>query len=197
MAIFKLKENNTLVLASSSPRRIEFLNTMGVDFKAIPSSLDESIVKTKSPKEMVEKLAFLKAQIVSKDYPESYVIGADTVVALSDQILGKPKDEDDAKRMLTKLSGQTHSVWSAFTVLCKKQSIEITKSFESKVLMAEISEEEIDNYIKTGEPEGKAGSYAIQGIGSQFVSSISGSYSNVVGLNISELIKVLKSYNVI
>lgn len=179
-----------IILASQSPRRCELMKFSGFDFAVKPSEADENIEKKLSPKETVEILSLRKAMAIkSKD---DIIIGADTVVAIDGEILGKPKNENDAYNMLKKLSGRTHSVFTGVTVI-KNEKIK-TFCEETRVTFYHISDEEIKAYIKTGEPMDKAGAYGIQEKGGLFVEKTEGDYNNVVGLPMSKLVRVLKEF---
>lgn len=174
-----------LVLASQSPRRRELLKYITEDFKAVSSDVDESLPDKILPADAVMYLSKIKAEPFAND--EDIVIGADTVVAVDDTILGKPCDVDDAKKMLKVLSGREHSVFTGVTIIAKGK----TNSFfvETKVKFFELTDDEIESYISTGEPMDKAGAYGIQGYGSLLVEKIDGDYFNVVGLPVSRLNK--------
>lgn len=181
------------ILASQSPRREELLKNIGINPKIIPADIDESAVKTDNPKEMVVQLAMLKALHVAKGYAgRDYIcIGADTCVYIDGKILGKPKNEDDARQMLSALSGRAHSVFTGYAAI-KCLSMETAASFEqTKVTFKELSQEEIDAYVKSGEPMDKAGAYGIQELGSLLIEGIEGDYFNVVGLPVCALGKML------
>ena len=168
-----------IILASASPRRKEILELADLKFDVMPSDAQEITTKT-APNEVVMELASIKAKdIYKKSEKQSMVVGADTVVAYQEQILGKPADEADAKRMLTMLSGQTHEVYTGVCVIEDGK----TKTFY------EISDEQIDHYIKTGEPMDKAGSYGIQGKAAVFIKGIEGDYYNVVGFPIARFLQ--------
>lgn len=176
-----------IILASASPRRKEILELADLDFDIMPSDAEEITTKTE-PKEVVMELATIKAKdIYEKSDKKSLIIGADTVVAYKGQILGKPKDEEDAARMLEMLSGQTHEVYTGVCVIEDGE----TKTFfeETKVTFYEITKEQIRKYIKTGEPMDKAGSYGIQGKAAVFIKEIKGDYYNVVGFPIARFMK--------
>ena len=176
-----------IILASASPRRKEILELADLKFDVMPSDAQEITTKT-APNEVVMELASIKAKdIYKKSEKQSMVLGADTVVAYQGQILGKPADEADAKRMLTMLSGQTHEVYTGVCVIEDRK----TKTFyeETKVTFYEISDEQIDRYIKTGEPMDKAGSYGIQGKAAVFIKGIEGDYYNVVGFPIARFLQ--------
>lgn len=176
-----------IILASASPRRKEILELADLKFDVMPSDAQEITTKT-APNKVVMELASLKAKdIYKKSEKQSMIVGADTVVAYQGQILGKPTDEADAKRMLTMLSGQTHEVYTGVCVIEDGK----TKTFyeETKVTFYEISDEQIDHYIKTGEPMDKAGSYGIQGKAAVFIKGIEGDYYNVVGFPIARFLQ--------
>lgn len=179
-----------IILASASPRRKEILELADLDFDIMPSDAKEITTKT-APNEVVMELATIKANdIYEKSDQQSIVVGADTVVAYKGQILGKPKDEEDAKRMLMMLSGQTHEV---YTGVCVIQDGKIKTFFEeTKVTFYEISENKIKDYIKTGEPMDKAGSYGIQGKAAVFIKEIQGDYYNVVGFPIARFMQEME-----
>ncbi len=179
------------ILASKSPRRQYLLKQAGLDFLVVPSQLDENKMAKNAPEEYVIKLAEAKAEDVAQKYPESWVIGADTIVVIGDAILGKPRSKDDARNMLLRLSGQTHQVYTGFAVCCKAEKRLFSQVVKTDVLFKELSDEEIQWYIHTPEPFDKAGAYAIQGMGTFLVRSIHGSYTNVVGLPVCEVIEFL------
>lgn len=189
-----------IILASKSPRRKELLEQIGLSFEVIVSDADENIDKT-HPGEMVEVLSNIKATAVldTLDFDDEskkdiLIIGSDTVVAFDDNILGKPKDSDDAFCMLKMLSGKAHSVYTGVTLIYYKNNEMVKDVFSSKtdVFMYEMSDEEIKEYIATGEPMDKAGSYAIQGISAKFIQKIEGDYNTVVGLPVSMIYQRIK-----
>lgn len=179
-----------IILASQSPRRQELLKLITSDFEIKVSNVDETLPDKITPKEAVMYLSKIKAVPFADG--DNIVIGADTVVALDGKILGKPKSEENAKEMLRFLSGRTHSVFTGVTLASDKK----TKTFavETKVKFFELTNEEIDAYIKTKEPFDKAGAYGIQGYGSLLVEKIDGDYFNVVGLPVSTLARELKAF---
>ena len=184
------------ILASASPRRRELLTQVGLEFEVMVSDADENIEESLSPDELVKRLSLIKAAAVKEELSakgadgDSAVIGADTVVFHNGEILGKPKDEEDAFRMLKSLSGDTHSVYTGVTVLLGDETI--TFANETKVVFDTISDEEIKRYIASKEPMDKAGAYGIQGLGGAFVTSIEGEYANVVGFPIGEFCHILR-----
>lgn len=179
-----------IILASQSPRRQELLKLITSDFEIKVSNVDETLPDKITPKEAVMYLSKIKAEPFADG--DDIVIGADTVVALDGKILGKPKSEENAKEMLRFLSGRTHSVFTGVTLTSNKK----VKTFavETKVKFFELTNEEIDAYIKTKEPFDKAGAYGIQGYGSLLVEKIDGDYFNVVGLPVSTLARELKAF---
>lgn len=182
------------VLASASERRKELLARITEDFVVIVSEFDEdSIEFNGNVDEYVKSLAYGKAKDVEKKVSnDSIIIAADTIVVMNSKILGKPKTEEDAFRMLKELSGNTHRVYSAVTVINKSNGKHIDECLFTEVRFSELSDEEINNYIKTKEPLDKAGAYGIQGLGGLFVEKIDGCYYNVVGLPLNLLNKMLR-----
>lgn len=184
-----------LVLASSSPRRIELLKQIGLDFEVIPAHIEEKIIELK-PDELVQKLAIEKVISVSRKVRNSIVIGADTLVYAENKVLGKPRTEKEALDMLLLLSNKWHKVYSGIAVLDTETQKLIADIEESGVKFKSISEKEAKNYIQTGEPMDKAGAYAIQGKGAVFIERIEGCYYNIVGLPLFKLVKLLEQFNV-
>lgn len=187
----KKNDKPLLILASKSARRRYLLKQAGINFSVIPSCFDESAIPLSSPENYVTILAESKAKYVSDKYPDSWIIGADTVVVINGKILGKPSSRDDARTMLKELSGQTHEVITGYCICCKAKESSFSESVRTKVLFKDLSEDEIKWYIHTKEPFDKAGGYAIQGLGTFLVKSINGSYTNVVGLPVCEVIEFL------
>lgn len=186
-----------IILASASPRRRELLERAGVSFEVIPAKGEEKIISTK-PEEAVLQLAKDKAgwvvQTLDGCEEGTLVIGADTIVVFEGQILGKPADESDAKKTLEKLQGNTHQVYTGVSVLEKKDGVWIDHTFyeSTDVTFYPVSREEIQNYVSTGEPMDKAGSYGIQGLFGIYVKGICGDYNNVVGLPAARLFYEMK-----
>lgn len=187
------------ILASGSPRRKELLSKVIKEYEVIPAVGDESTEST-MPSRIVEELSFKKAsEIFHKIFSESsenpVVIGADTVVSYNHRVLGKPLDREDARRMITSLQGNAHSVYTGVTVFYVKDGKEEHFTFheETLVYVAAMSDEEIDDYISTGEPDDKAGAYGVQGKFGIFINGIRGDYYNVVGLPIARLYREMKN----
>ena len=179
-----------IILASQSPRRKELLSKIITEFQIIPSHIDED-------KYPIDQLSLVKAKDIAKDYPSSIVIGADTLVFLKDDILGKPKDAEDAKRMLMKLSNNVHEVKTIYSIVCLEKNIEITRVVKSKVYFNNLSSSLIDEYVKSGSPLDKAGAYGIQDNEKfNLIKKIEGSYYNIVGLPIDELKLDLEKLNI-
>lgn len=181
-----------VILASASPRRQELLRYIVPDFKVIPADVDESIPENIDVSDVAQYLACKKAEHIGKIYPDSLVIGSDTVVVVGDEILGKPSDEKEAYDMLSKLSGKVHKV---ITGVCLVQG-DRKESFsqETKVRFYELDESEILGYIKTGDPMDKAGAYGIQGEGCVLVEGIEGDFFTVMGLPVARLKRVLGNF---
>ena len=189
--------NKTIILASASPRRKELLSSIGLEFKVIPSQIEENIEDKSFSTELTERLAYEKAEDVAKKtcYP-ALVIGSDTVVVINSYILGKPKDKKDAFNMLKMLSGNTHRVISSIALIDTETGKVLKDSVISEVTFKELSDREINAYIETGEPVDKAGAYAIQGYAGMFVKSINGCYSNIVGISTYKLARMLAELGV-
>ncbi len=184
----KLPSGVKVVLASASPRRREILEQIGLPFEIIPSYADENIPSGLTPSLAVQSLSLLKAADVAKTQPEdALIIGADTVVVLEDEVLTKPKDAEEAVVMLKRLSGRCHRVMTGLTVFRRKDGKSISVTEETEVFFKELTETEINAYVKTGEPLDKAGAYGIQGLGGLFIEKIQGDYYNVVGLPLARL----------
>jgi septum formation protein len=180
-----------LILASQSPRRRYLLEQAGLTFAVIPGSFDEDSVQLANPADYVKTLAEAKADAVAQRYPDSWVIGADTIVTIDKAILGKPGDPREARQMLKRLSGQSHFVYTGYAILCKNKRTGTCDAIKTDVQFKDLTDDEIDWYIQTGEPFDKAGAYAIQGMGTFLVRRINGSYTNVVGLPVCEVIETL------
>jgi septum formation protein len=180
-----------IILASQSPRRRYLLERAGLKFKVLPSTLDEAAIVRPDPAETVQALALAKAGEIADRHPESWVIGADTVVVVESRVLGKPATRAEAADMLRRLSGRTHQVLTGWCVIRRAGGVCHADTVSTDVVFKELSADEIRWYIRTGEPFDKAGAYAIQGIGTFLVRRISGSYTNVVGLPVCEVLEFL------
>ena len=183
-----------LILASGSPRRREMMQLIGMPFTVRVSEADEDILSC-SPEETVMTLAARKAAAVKKDAPGCCVIGADTIVYLDGQIIGKPVDKDDAFRILSLLSGREHTVYSGVCILTDEKELRFFET--TRVTFAKLSKEEIEDYIASGEPMDKAGSYGVQGIGAVLVERVDGCYFNVIGLPVPTLYRKLSDLGIL
>lgn len=185
------------ILASASPRRKKFLEELGIDFTVQVADVDEIPNDSESPKDFVCRLAFEKADSVSQQHYLSWVLGADTVVVLDGEILGKPANEKSARDMLKCLSGRCHEVWTGFCLSNVENAVVETQATKTDVRFSVLTDDIIQAYIATGEPLDKAGSYGIQGKGGFLVEQIHGSYSNVVGLPLTEVLNVLMKHEIV
>ncbi len=182
-----------IVLASQSPRRRELLGRLLLDFKVMVDDAEEVRIPDEKPEDMVQRLALMKAQnVAEKSGSQGLVIGADTVVTFDGNVLGKPKDEEEAFSMLSQLSGREHTVFTGVAVVCGETGKTKTMVEGTKVRFRNLKEEEIRAYIATGEPMDKAGAYGIQDLGALLISGICGDYFNVVGLPLCRLGILLK-----
>ena len=185
-----ISKKNPLVLASASPRRKRLLKETGLPFRSLACDIHEKVIDY-SPSDMTRFLAEKKAMTAYSRAKNHWVLGADTIVVLRDKILGKPLDHEDARSMLSLLSGKEHEVITGFSIINPAGLIAHTEHVSSIVGIKDLSDREITAYIETGESIGKAGAYAIQGIGAFMVKDITGSYSNVVGLPVYHVIQAL------
>jgi len=185
-----------IILASNSPRRKELLTQIGLSFTVAPADVDESVLPGELPETYAARVAFDKARIAAERAGEGIVIAADTIVALGDSILGKPRDGRDAEAMLKQLSGKEHRVVTAIAVIDASTAKSVTRISATKVWFRGLTEREIAVYVATGEPMDKAGAYGIQERGALLVEKIEGCYSNVVGLPLSLLGEMLKEFGV-
>jgi septum formation protein len=206
--IFRMHQQNKpeLILASSSPRRQELLREVGISFQVHAANINEDQMPGEPPIDYALRLAREKAQAVAAKYPQSYVLGADTIVVLNGEVLGKPKDQQDAERMLRLLSGHSHEVTTAVSLIVPSTvfpstvpsgkvaqgTLAETRASTTKVYFREIAEPDIQQYVAGGEPMDKAGAYAIQGGASRWTDRIEGEFSNVVGLPLSLVTEMLK-----
>lgn len=187
-----------IILASGSPRRKEFLDNLGLSFDVAPASIIEDKSESESAEKFVLRMAEEKAEAVAKQNPDKCIVSGDTIVCLDDQsVLGKPISKDHAVELLLSLSGREHVVRSAFCVLQKNRNIHRVSSHVTRVLFTDFTKDVARAYVETGEPMDKAGAYGIQGLGGGLVKRIEGSYSNVVGLPLAELIAVLMEEKII
>lgn len=186
-----------LILASASPRRKELLRLAGLPFKVAPAQINEAGRGPETPQEHVRRLSLEKAQAVARENPASVVLGADTIVVIDGAVLGKPESKKQAREMLQRLSDRSHTVFTGYTLSCVSAKICRTGIARSCVRFKKMAPEEIDWYVGTKEPYDKAGGYAAQGRGAAFIRSISGSYTNVIGLPLANVLDELKKLNIL
>ena len=186
-----MPKRNRVVLASASPRRSELLASAGIVFDIVPGDIDETPLPGENPLDHVLRLAVEKAEEVARREKARFFIGADTIVLCSGEIMGKPVDDEDAVRMLRKLSGRVHQVITGFAVLDRESGRLVTAAVSTDVYFKMLADKEIYDYVATGCPLDKAGGYAIQGGAAAMVERIDGSYTNVVGLPLCEVVAAL------
>ncbi|MGH9513618.1 MAG: Maf family protein [Terriglobales bacterium] len=196
----------TIILASASPRRQELLRNAGIAFTVQASEIEELPIAGESPQACVERLALQKARAVSRRQPTAHILGADTMVVVDGENLGKPRDQRDAERMLRLLSGHTHAVITGVCLLGPELRTDISqlptgfediRSERTLVSMSALTDEDIRQYVATGEPADKAGGYAIQGMASRWIHRIEGDYFNVVGLPVSLVYRMLRAHGAV
>lgn len=187
----------TIILASGSPRRKQYMLDMGLDFTVQSASVEEHVAEGEGVDDFVLRMAREKARIISMNFPDSWVVSGDTVVCLDDIILGKPSDDEHAVEMLMMLCDREHTVKTGFCVAHCKKGIMDCRLVATQVTFGSFSRTVARAYVATGEPVDKAGAYGIQGKGGCLVKSIEGSYSNVVGLPLHELVEILLNHSVI
>jgi septum formation protein len=180
-----------LILASASPRRAELLRNAGISFTVDPAHVPEAPLADESPLDYARRLAREKARAVFARHPQDTVLGADTIVVVSQLLLEKPTDADDAARMLCLLSGRHHQVITGVSVIAS--GFERTEAEMTQVFFNELSEQEITDYVRSGEPLDKAGAYGIQGMASRWIGRVEGCYFNVVGLPVARVYRLLKA----
>lgn len=190
------KNSDKIVLASGSPRRRRFLEELGLEFTVAIADVDETVRSGESPSAFVSRLAQEKAAAITGEHSGSLIIGADTVVVKDGKILGKPADRENALEMLTMLTGQTHEVWTGFAII-RGGAVVVSREVRTEVTFTSAVRDVLVAYVASGEPLDKAGAYGIQGLGGVLVERIAGSYSNVVGLPMAELVEELLNLGVI
>ena len=193
--MFKTVER--LVLASASPRRQQYLRDLGLDFEISAAEIDEKPGTREAPDKYVLRMAEEKALAVMVNFQESWVLAADTIVFIEKDILGKPASEEEAVRFLMRLSDKKHRVATSFCLTCLQKQVLYSETVKTDVWFAPFTEKQAAAYVRTGEPMDKAGAYGIQGKGAFLVKKIQGSYSNVVGLPLSELVAVMNKYGIV
>jgi len=183
---------NRLILASSSPRRVELLQQIGLEPDEVcPADIDESPLKAEHPKDLALRLACEKARAVAAGFQGDYILAADTTVACGRRLLDKAEDEHYARKCLQMLSGRAHHVYGGIALIAPDGGMR-TRLVDTRVKMKRLSAAEIDGYIQSGQWDGKAGGYAIQGVAARYISFLSGSYSNVVGLSLYDTARLLE-----
>jgi len=185
-----------IILASTSPRRKELLRQIGLEFEIVASDYEENMSLAMKPKVLVKYLSNGKAMSVARNYHEGFIIAADTFVVLKDKLLGKPRTAIEARKMLQQVSGRQVSILTGLTVYDVKKKKKISRVVEAKIFIKKLSDSEIKNYIKTGEPLDKAGAFAVQGVGAVLIKRIEGDYSGIVGLPLFELAEILRRFGV-
>ena len=185
-----------IILASTSPRRKRLLKQLGLDFTIVPSHVIEIMNPRFQPQRQAEELSLQKAQAVADKFDDAIIIGSDTLIAFGDEVIGKPKDEKQAKMLLKKFSGHTHKIITGLTIIDTAQKKTITKSVETTVTFRTLYPNEIASYIQKAKPFDKAGAYALQDLGAVFIEKIEGDYFSAVGLPLFLLAKELKKLGV-
>lgn len=180
-----------LILASQSPRRRELLEKCGIPFTCEPADIDETIDDSRDLSEEIRRLSLVKAAVILKKHPDAVVVGSDTIVAVDGKVLGKPKDRDEARKMLKMLSGHTHQVITGLSVLSSRRQFQDVSI--SHVTFATLSDDEIGAYVSSGECDDKAGAYAIQGGAGKFITNIDGDYYAIMGLPLNSVYEELKN----
>ncbi len=191
------KSLKPIILASSSHRRSDFLLSLGLDFQVVAADIDETPLKDEKTIDFALRMAEEKSFFVARRHQDKVVIAADTVIEMDGEIIGKPKNKDEAFLTLKKMQGRDHLVITAFSLRCQRENLAIGKWAETKVFFASFHDDVLLSYIATGEPLDKAGAYAIQGAGSFMVEKISGSCTTVIGLPMKELVNLLLKEKII
>jgi len=191
------RQTTPFILASASPRRRHLLAEIGCTFEIVPSDVEEVFRADETPEEHVLRLSREKAESVARKRPGKWVLGADTIVLINGDVLGKPETKDDARTMLRRLSGNDHVVLTGFALVTSEKGVAANELVRSTVTFREIPDDELEWYIETDESYDKAGAYAVQGIAGMFIRSIDGSYSNVIGLPLCEVTDNLKEAGII
>ncbi len=191
-----MPEQRKIILASSSQRRKELLKITGLKFRVAASDYDEDMDLGLKPRQLARFISHKKAAAAATKYKDAIVIAADTFIVFGGKLLGKPKNTAVAGSMLKALNGKTHSVITGFTIIDTGNNKKLSRSVETKVFFRKLTTKEIESYIRTKEPLGKAGAYAIQGLGAFLIKKIEGDYFNVIGLPLSALIEGLKKFGI-
>lgn len=181
-----------LILASASPRRQALLERLGIEIDIVPSRVKETVREDEDPKDHVLRMAREKTEDVATRFSDRWVIGADTIVVIDGKILGKPQTFEEARQMLSLISGRDHWVFTGYAIARKETATFVSHVLKTRVRIKSLSPGQIDWYIRTEEPFGKAGAYAIQGVGCFMVEEVEGSYTSVVGLPVCEVLESLR-----
>lgn len=185
-----------IILASASPRRKDLLKQIGINFEIDPSNYQEERNLNLEPHELAKYLSLQKAKDVAARHKNSIIIAADTFVVFEGKVIGKPSSKEEAREMLSKMSGKLHSVVTGFTIIDTGTNKIVSKAVETKIYFKNLNEEEINSYVDSKEPMDKAGAYAIQGLGGILIDKIEGDYYNVVGLPLAVLVEELKNFGI-
>jgi septum formation protein len=191
-----MRRKKPIILASASPRRKELMDLIGLEFTVDTGAYEETMDIDLPPLELAKFLSLKKAEAVTSRHGNAVIIAADTFIVFQGALMGKPRDAQEAQKMLRRLSGKTHSVITGYTIIDTEHKKKLSRAVETKVTFRRLTGEEIDAYVRSGEPLDKAGAYAIQGLGAVFVRKIEGDYFNVIGLPLSSLIDSLKKFNI-
>lgn len=185
-----------VILASTSPRRKELLESIGLVFEVVPAKYDEDMTGHIDPEKVVRTFSYEKAASLKADFPDALIIAADTVVYIDETVYGKPRDYEEAKQMLAHLAGTSHTVYTGFTILDSATNKAITQVEHTQITLTPLTDSQIEAYFKKVPPLDKAGAYAIQGMGATFTKEIVGEYSNVVGLPLCSVTAALREFGI-
>ena len=185
-----------IILASDSPRRRDILKLTGLNFSVCASAYDEDLDLPLRPRELARYLSRRKAEAVAKRHRDTIIIAADTFIVIKDRLIGKPRDENDAVKILRMLNGKEHSVITGFTIIDTESNKTLSRSITTRVLLRKLGKKEISAYVRSKEPLDKAGAYAVQGLGAVFIEKIEGDFFNVMGLPLCALTESLKKFGI-
>jgi len=191
-----MHSTKTIILASASPRRKEILGKTGLKFIVDESDYEENMDSGLEPCDLAARHALGKAEAAALKHSDSIIISADTIVVLKDRVFGKPRNKSEAKQMLKILSGKAHTVITGYTILDAGAGRKVTRTIETKVFFKRLTDNEINAYVKSGEPMDKAGAYGVQGLGAVIVRKIEGDFFNVMGLPLNSVVESLKSFGI-
>jgi septum formation protein len=191
-----MRRKKPIILASASPRRKALMDLIGLEFTVDTGSYEETMDIDLPPSKLAKFLSLKKAEAVMSRHKNAVIVAADTFIVFHGELMGKPRDAEEARKMLRKLSGKTHSVITGYTIIDTEHRKELSRAVETKVTFRRITGKEIDAYVRSKEPLDKAGAYAIQGLGAVFVRRIEGDYFNVIGLPLNSLVESLKEFGV-